>query len=77
MIQASRYTPEELAMLAYWESKGYTFRRGEKPPMNTITAPSFATRHPKADAILNGVVLILGGCALIAFCLAVGSGLIR
>lgn len=70
MIQASRYTPEELAMLAYWESKGYTFKRGEKAPSSRLTPPSWATRHPKVDAALSALVLVAG--AIVLFCLLAG-----
>lgn len=56
--QATRYTRKELAYLAYWEARGYTFKRGEKPPMSTDTPPGFAVRHPIVDAVCG--VLIIG-----------------
>lgn len=61
--QATRYTPQEFAYLAYWESRGYTFGPGEKPPMNTVTPPghreSFQARHPIIDAVAGSLVLAL------------------
>lgn len=74
--QATRCTQEELAYLAHWESKGYRFERGEKPPMNTVTPPSLATRHPVLDALLGGLVLLAGFGSLVAFWLAKAAGLI-
>lgn len=70
MIHASRYTPQELADLKYWESQGYTFKPGEKAPASRLTPPSWATRHPKVDAALSGLVLVAG--AIVLFCLLVG-----
>lgn len=77
MIQASRYTPQELADLKYWESQGYTFKRGEKAPASRLTPPSWATRHPKVDAALSFLVVVAGGVVMACFVIAVGAGLIR
>lgn len=77
MIQASRYTPQELADLKYWESRGYTFKRGEKAPASRLTPPSWATRHPKVDAALSFLVVVAGGVVMGGFFIAVGAGLIR
>jgi hypothetical protein len=62
--QATRCTQAELAYLAFWESKGYTIKPGEPVPLNTVTPPSFATRRPKIDAALSGLVLLVGAMAL-------------
>lgn len=73
-IQATRYTRKQLAYLAHWEAKGYTFAPGEMPPMNTLTPPSLATRRPILDAFAGGciaVVAVLMGCTW----LAAGAGL--
>ena len=77
MIQASRYTPQELADLKYWESRGYTFKRGEKAPASRLTPPSWATRHPKVDAALSFLVVVAGAVVMACFVIAVGAGLIR
>lgn len=55
--QATRTTQKQLAYLSYWQSKGYTFSRDETAPENTVTPPSFATRHPIADAIIGSLTL--------------------
>ncbi|MES2871428.1 MAG: hypothetical protein V4749_17870 [Pseudomonadota bacterium] len=77
MIQASRYTPQELADLKYWEGQGYTFKRGEKAPASRLTPPSWATRHPKVDAALSFLVVVAGAVVMACFVIAVGAGLIR
>lgn len=73
--QATRCTQEELAYLAYWQSKGFTFKRGEPIPLNTVTPPSLATRRPVLDAIL-ALSSILTVLALAAGWLAKAAGLI-
>lgn len=55
--QATRYTQEELAYLAYWEARGYRFKKGEKPPMNTVTPPSLAVSHPVVDAFAGAFIM--------------------
>lgn len=62
--QATRCTQAELAYLAFWQSKGYTIKPGEPVPLNTLTPPSLATRRPKIDALLSGLVLLVGAMAL-------------
>jgi hypothetical protein len=57
--QATRCTQEELAYLAYWQDKGFTFKPGEPIPLNTVTPPSFATRRPILDALIGGLGVIL------------------
>lgn len=74
--QATRCTQEELAYLAHWQSKGYRFKPCEKPPMNTVTPPSLATRHPVIDALLGGLILLAGFGSLVAYWLAKAAGLI-
>lgn len=60
--QATRYTRKELAYLAYWEARGYRFKRGQKPPMSTDTPPGFAVSNPVTDALCGAfiIVFILG-----------------
>ena len=57
--QATKCTQRELAMLAYWQSKGIQIRRDQKIPLSTCTPPSFATDHPVLDAMLGGFCIIL------------------
>lgn len=70
--QATRTTQKQLAYLSYWQSKGFTFSRNETAPENTVTPPSFATRHPILDAIIGSLTLALffGGM----FALAIHQG---
>lgn len=39
-IQATRCTQRQLAYLAYWQARGYTFPRGAVIPENTNTPPA-------------------------------------
>jgi hypothetical protein len=73
--QATRCTQQELAFLAYWQSKGYTFKRGDPVPLNTVTPPSLATRRPVLDVVLAlaGIVTVL---ALAGTWLAKAAGLL-
>lgn len=66
--QATRTTQKQLAYLSYWQSRGFTFSRDEKAPENTVTPPSFATRHPILDAILGSLTLaaFFGGMLALA-----------
>lgn len=56
---ATRCTQRELAMLAYWKSKGIQIRRDQKIPLSTETPPSFAVDHPIIDAAIGGFCIIL------------------
>lgn len=60
--QARRCTPQELAYLAYWRSRGYRIAVDEPIPLSTVTPPSLATRRPVLDALL-GVLTLVGGVA--------------
>ncbi|AFV50656.1 hypothetical protein G169_gp43 [Pseudomonas phage AF] len=62
--QATRYTRKELAYLAYWEARGYRFKRGQKPPLSTDTPPGFAVSNPILDALcgLFIIVFVTGLC---------------
>lgn len=73
--QATPYTQKERAYLAYWESRGYTFKRGEKPPTSTLTPPSPATRRPILDALIGGAVLALGVGGMLALWIEAGAQL--
>jgi len=73
--QATRYTSQEWAYLAYWESRGYTFAPGEKPPTSTLTPPSLATRRPILDAVLGAAVLVIGVGGMLALWIEAGPGL--
>jgi hypothetical protein len=74
--QATRCTQQELACLAHWQSKGYRFKPGEPIPTSTMTPPSFATRHPVLDALLGGMLLLIGFGSMAAIWFAKASGLI-
>ncbi len=74
-IQATRYTPQQLAYLEHWEAKGYTFAPGELPPMSTLTPPSLATRSPKLDA-LTGALIIISVIAIAGTWLGKAAGLL-
>lgn len=73
--QAKKCSQKELAHLSYWRERGFKFGVGDKVPMNTVTPPSFATRHPIADALL-GVGIIATVCSMAALWVAVGAGII-
>lgn len=73
--QATRTTQKQLAYLAYWQARGYRFGHNELAPENTVTPPSFANRHPVADALAGGLILAFGFGGLLAYLIAVGSGL--
>lgn len=72
--QATRYTQKQLAYLSYWEQRGYTFGRGAVVPENTITPPSFATRHPIADAIIGSLLLAVFIGAAVSGWVSIGAG---
>lgn len=65
MKNAKRCTQEEIAYLDHWRSKGYAPKIDDPIPMNTVTPPQFATRHPVLDALAGAlivvVVIMLGG----------------
>lgn len=73
--QATRCTPKELAMLAYWQERGIQIRRDQPIPLSTETPPSFATDHPVLDAILGLgiIVMVIGG---VGFWVGVAAGLL-
>lgn len=57
--QATRYTPQELAMLNYWEGRGYRFSPGERPPLSTVTPPRPSGLPPLADFLLGSSLIII------------------
>lgn len=62
--QATRYTPKQLAYLAYWEARGYTFGRDDVIPESTEIKPGeFARNHPILDAVCGALLLVfaIGG----------------
>lgn len=61
--QATRHTQQELAYLAYWEARGYKFKRGEKPPLSTETPPLRAQEDSLFETALGSLILasIFGG----------------
>lgn len=63
--QATRCTQRELAMLAYWQQRGFDMRKNRHVPLSPETPPSFATDHPIADAMigLGIIVMIFSGAA--------------
>lgn len=56
---ATKCTQKELAMLAYWQERGYEIRRDQQIPLDTCTPPSFAQAHPIWDAAIGGFCIIL------------------
>lgn len=72
---ATKCTRRELAMLAYWQSKGIKIRRDQKIPLSTETPPSFAVDHPVLDAMLGLgiIVMVFSG---VAFWLATAAKLL-
>ena len=73
--QATRCTQKQLAHLAHWQARGYTFGRNESAPESTLTPPSFATRHPILDALIGGMILLIGFGGMIAIWVSAGAGL--
>lgn len=72
---ATRCTQRELAMLAYWQSKGIQIRRDQPIPLSTCTPPSFTTDHPILDAMLGlGIIICVVSGA--AFWIGVGAKLL-
>ena len=63
--QATKCTQRELAMLAYWQSRGIQVRRNQKVPLDTRTPPSFAVDHPILDAVIGlGIIIcVVSGAA--------------
>ena len=75
ITQAKRCTQQEIAYLTHWRSKGYAPSINDSIPLNTVTPPQFATRHPVFDALVGAVivvvVIVIGGTWL-----AYGAGLL-
>lgn len=74
MNQAKRCTQKELAYLTHWRSRGYSIGIDENIPMNTVTPPQFATKHPVLDAIA-GAAIVIGAILMGGIWLAYGAGL--
>lgn len=74
--QATRTTQKQLAYLAYWQARGYRFGRNELAPESTATPPSFASLHPIIDAAIGGLILAAGFGGLLAYWIAIGSGIV-
>lgn len=72
--QATRYTQKQLAYLAYWEQRGYTFGRNENIPETVEAPPSFATRHPIADALIGSLLLAVFIGAAVSGWVSIGAG---
>lgn len=78
-LQATRTTQKQLAYLAYWQDQkhgGYRFAKNELAPENTVTPPSFASRHPIIDAAIGGLILAAGFGGLLACWISIGSGIV-
>lgn len=73
--QATRCTQKELAMLAYWQERGYDMRNNRTVPLATETPPSFAVDHPILDAML-GLGIIIMALSGIAFWVATAAKLL-
>lgn len=73
--QATKTTRKQLAYLAHWQARGYTFKPGESAPENTTTPPSFATRHPIADAACGALMLACFALVSAGLWIWIGAGL--
>ena len=76
MNQAKRCTQQELAYLTHWRSKGYAPSIDDPIPLNTVTPPQFATKHPVLDA-LAGAAIVVVVISMAGMWLAYGAGLMR
>lgn len=56
--QATRYTQKQLAYLAYWEQRGFTFRRGAVVPESTEIAPPSWDRPRPIELVATAALLI-------------------
>lgn len=74
--QAKRCTQKEIAYLGYWRSKGFVIGVDDVIPLNTVTPPQFATKHPIIDA-LAGAIIIVAAILMAGTWLAYGAGLIN
>lgn len=74
--QATRYTPEQLEIIAYWEKRGYTFGPGDSAPADKLTPPAsdYTRKNPKTDAALSLVVVLLGGGVLVTLMVGLSIG---
>lgn len=62
--QATRYTQKQLAYLAYWQSRGYTFGRDDVIPESTVIPPRQWFLPRKVDLAFTALVLIVIGAYL-------------
>jgi len=62
---ATRYTQKQLAYIAYWEGRGYTFKPGEVVSEDTRIAPGGDS--PKAIELLVTGFLLVGAFLLLAW----------
>jgi hypothetical protein len=62
--QATRCTQKQLAYLAYWQARGYTFGRDDVIPECTMTPPPSWHMPRKVDLIATAVVLAVIACYL-------------
>lgn len=73
--QAKKCTRQEAQSLSFWRRRGFKIGIGERLPEHRETPPSFATRHPVADALL-GLAIIAIVCGLCWYWVASGAGLV-
>jgi hypothetical protein len=75
--QATRYTDEQLDVIAHWEAKGYTFAPGELPPFSKHARPSWSSRHPRLDALLSLALIAAGAATLVVLLVGLCMGLVQ
>jgi hypothetical protein len=57
--QATKYTQKQLAYLAYWQQRGYTFGRDDVIPESTLTPPQQWYVSKWYDLAVTAVALIV------------------
>lgn len=72
--QAKRCTKREIRWLNHWRREGYVLTIDDPIPLNTVTPPKFATKHPIIDA-LAGAAILVGAILMGGVWLAYGAGL--
>lgn len=73
--QAKRCTRKELSYLSHWRRKGFMLGINDQIPLSTVTPPSLATRRPKLDALLGGLIIV-GALSLLGYWIAKAAKII-
>lgn len=76
MTQATPVTQKQLAYLAYWQQRGYQFKRGDAIPESTMVRPGqLATRRPFLDAVAGSAILAVFIVSVCVMVFKVGAGI--